>query len=359
MCRKLLNMIFNRTHILLFLLLISIEIFSQAGRGVYKFLDLPVSSRLAALGSTNVSLRDNDLNFAFQNPSLLTPELHNTIAINISNYLADITFGSAMYSRKIDEKNILSAGIQYIDYGQFRLTNEFDTYENDIIQYFGAKDKALNFVYSRVLNQQWSAGATLKLIASNYESYSSYGFATDWGVSYNNIEKLFSAGLVFRNLGSQVKGYYSDIDGQHFEPLAFDIQLGVSKKFTHAPFRFSATLHNLQRWDLSYASNIDNTPIFSVNAQTKDEISFFDMAMRHAIVGVEFLPSKNFYVIASYNHRRSREMTMPGFKSMAGFSFGAGIKLSKFQVGFGMSQFQVQNFNYQFSLSTSLSEFEF
>jgi hypothetical protein len=34
---------------------------------------------------------------------------------------------------------------------------------------------------------------------------------------------------------------------------------------------------------------------------------------------------------------------MNGFKSMSGFSFGGGIKLSKFMVGFGMSQFQVGN----------------
>lgn len=347
----------HKTYILIIFFLYSLSLFSQSGRGVYKFLDLPVSSRLAALGSTNVSVRDNDLNFAFQNPALLTTDLHNTIALNISNYLADITFGSAMYSRSIDSLNVLSVGIQYVDYGKFRLTNAFDTYENDIVQYFGAKDKALSVVYSRILNQAWSAGATLKVIASNYESYSSYGLATDWGVSYNNSEKLFSAGLVFRNVGTQVKGYYSDTDGQHFEPIAFDVQMGMSKKLMHAPFRFSVTLHNLHRWDLSYASNIDNVPIFSTNTQSRDEISFFDMAMRHAILGIEFLPSKNFYAIASYNHRRSREMNMPGFKSMAGFSFGAGIKLSKFQVGFGMSQFQVQNFNYQFSISTSLNEF--
>ena len=49
-----------------------ISAFPQAGRGVYRFLELPVSSRAAAVGGHNVSLRDNDVNFALMNPALLT-----------------------------------------------------------------------------------------------------------------------------------------------------------------------------------------------------------------------------------------------------------------------------------------------
>ncbi len=81
------------------------------------------------------------------------------------------------------------------------------------------------------------------------------------------------------------------------------------------------------------------------------------MAFRHSIIGVEFLPGKNFYIAAAYHHRRHQEFKMNGFKSLTGFSFGAGLKLSKFQLGFGMSQFQVGNYSYQFSISTSLNEF--
>ena len=45
---------------------------AQAGRGVYAFLDLPTSSRMAALGGSNVSVFDHDVNFVFQNPALLS-----------------------------------------------------------------------------------------------------------------------------------------------------------------------------------------------------------------------------------------------------------------------------------------------
>lgn len=326
--------------------------FSQAGRGVFQFLDLPVSSRIAALGTVNVSVHDNDINFAFQNPALLTAETHNVLGLNMANYLADIKFGSAVYGRNFG-KNYFAAGIQYVDFGTFRYADEVNS-TPEVNTYFTAKDMAVNIVYARSITENISVGGTFKPVYSAYERYTSVGVALDLGASYKLPEHYFSAGLVLKNIGTQLKGYYSDDDGQHYEPLPLNIMLGVTKKLNHAPFRFSLNLHNLQKWDLSY--KIDKESGFNTGNSAQD-IKFFDMAFRHAVVGVEFLPGKNFYLAASYNHRRSQEMKMPGFKSIAGFSFGGGVKLYKFQVGFGMSQFQVGNYAYQFSLSTALNEF--
>jgi len=346
--------------ILIFIILPAFA-FSQAGYGVYQFLDLPVSSRLASLGSTNISLHDNDINFAFGNPSLLTTETNNVIGLSMANYLADIKFGSAVYGRNIDKKNYFAIGIQYVDYGTFKEVTELNIITG---QAFTAKDMALNIMYARPLTKRISVGGTLKPIYSVYERYTSYGLAMDAGASYNDSAALFSAGLVLRNIGTQFKGYYSDENGQHFEPLPFNIQLGISKKFAHAPLRFSMTLHNLQKWDLNYEST--NQPVKTlseINTNSTNEttntssIKFVDMAFRHTIFAVEFVPSKNFYLSMGYNHRRHQELSVSGFKSMAGFSFGGGIKLYKFQVGFGTTQFLGGNNSYQFSISTALNEF--
>ncbi len=343
----------KRFFILLISVTVSLFAFSQAGTGVYQFLDLPVSSRLAALGSINVSLHDDDINFAFQNPALLTSETNNMIGLNMASYLADIKFGSAVYGRNYGNKNYFAIGIQYIDYGTFQEATDLNVLTG---QTFTAKDMALYLMYARPLTNRITVGATLKPINSVYETYTSYGVALDAGVSYNDSANLFSAGLVLKNMGTQLKGYYSEEGQQHLEPLPFDIQLGVSKKFQHAPLRFSLTLDNLQHWDLGYEStnqptdNVTNTPV-------TNKIGFVDMAFRHTIIAAEFIPSKNFYLSMAYNDRRQQEMSMSGFKSSAGFSFGGGIKLYKFHVGFGMTQFQVGNYSYQFSISTSLNEF--
>ncbi len=339
---------------IIFFLSIVASSFSQAGYGVYQFLDLPVSSRMAALGGSNISLRDDDLNFAFMNPALLTGNTSSVIGLNVANYLADIQFGTAVYGHTFGKKNYVAVGVQYVDYGHFRGYDELKEPTED----FTAKDFALNIIYARPLTKNITVGGTFKPIYSVFERYSSFGLAMDAGINYNNPEQDFSAGLVFRNIGSQLKGYYSDNDGQHYEPLAFNVMLGLTQKLKHAPLRFSATFHNLQKWDLSYQSTNQPTQTLITDTEAKDdEISFFDMFFRHTIIGVEFVPGKNFYLAAGYHHRRRQEMAMNGFKSMTGFSFGGGIKLYKFQVGFGMTQFQVGNYSYQFSISTSLNEF--
>ena len=342
----------KRFLILLLSVTVSTLAFSQAGTGVYQFLDLPVSSRLAALGSINVSLHDNDINFAFQNPALLSSETNNVIGLNMANYLADIKFGSAVYGKNFGNKNYFALGIQYVDYGLFKETTD----KNEIIGEFTAKDMALYLMYGRPITNKITVGASLKPIYSVYETYTSFGLAMDAGVSYNDSAKLFSAGLVLKNMGTQLKGYYSEEGVQHLEPLPFDIQLGFSKKFLHAPLRFSLTFDNLQQWDLSYQSTNQPTDNLTGTSTVK-KIGFADMAFRHVILAAEFVPSKNFYLTVAYNDRRQQEMAMSGFKSGAGFSFGGGIKLYKFHVGFGMTQFQVGNYAYQFSISTALKDF--
>ena len=343
----------KRFFILFLTITFSFLAYSQAGTGVYQFLDLPVSSRLAALGSINVSLRDNDINLAFQNPALLTSGTNNMLGLNMANYLADIKFGTAVYGRNFGDKNYFALGIQYIDYGTFQEASDLNVLSG---QTFTAKDMALYLMYARPLSNKVTVGVTLKPVYSVYEIYTSYGLAADVGVSYNDSARLLSAGLVFKNMGTQIKGYYSEDGSQHLEPLPFDIQLGITKKLNHAPLRFSLTLDNLQHWDLSYESTNQSTDNLTTTT-TGSKIGFFDMALRHTVLAAEFIPSKNFYLTVAYNDRRQQEMTMSGFKTGAGFSYGGGIRLYKFQVGFGMTQFQVGNYAYQFSISTSLNEF--
>ena len=44
---------------------------SNAGRSVFSFMSLPVSSRINALGGSSVSLSDGDISLGMCNPALL------------------------------------------------------------------------------------------------------------------------------------------------------------------------------------------------------------------------------------------------------------------------------------------------
>jgi hypothetical protein len=117
----------------------------------------------------------------------------------------------------------------------------------------------------------------------------------------------------------------------------------LSYRLAHAPLRFSLTAHNLQRWNIAPAGH---------------EVKWYDMLFRHTIWAIDIVPkSEKFYLTVSYNHRRQTEMNLTGVRSLAGFAFGAGVKIYKFRLGFAMSQYTKSNFTYQVSLSTDINSF--
>lgn len=339
-------------RILLLCIFISIPFYGvgQAGKDTYQFLGLPTGARQAAFGGANISIYDNDLNFAFANPALLSELTNNILGLNYTNLFNDVNIGSVIYGRNFGKKNFMGFGINYVDYGRFLHTSPSD----EILGSFTAKDMAVSVIYARWLSPRWTVGGTIKPVYSVYERYYSFGLAFDLGLSYHNEKALFSAGLVLRNVGFQFNGYHS-IDGkQHRESLPLDLQLGLSQKLPKAPLRFSVLFHNMQTWDLSYSQSDAVTD--KMEGKTKAARGA-DMFFRHTIWSVEILPTKNIYLIASYNHRRRMEMAVKGKRSVAGFSFGAGLKVYKFNIGFSVVPFQTGSLGYNLTFSTNLSDF--
>ena len=87
------------------------------GDNVYEFLNLTHSSLVASLGATNVSLRNNDLNLAYSNPALLSPDMDKSLTLNYVNYFAGINYGMTMYSQSYQRIGSFAAGLTYLNYG--------------------------------------------------------------------------------------------------------------------------------------------------------------------------------------------------------------------------------------------------
>src|ERR1043165_2257310 len=108
---------------------------------------------------------------------------------------------------------------------------------------------SFNRAYAKsILDTNLSVGITLKTIYSNLEAFTSWGSAIDLGATYVRPAHGFAAAVVVKNIGRQWKPY---IEGNP-EKLPFEIQLGISKKPKHVPFRFSLVYEDLQQWDLTY-----------------------------------------------------------------------------------------------------------
>ena len=332
------------------LLSITALLYSQTGNSSFNFLSLPTGARQEAFGGSNISIYDNDLNFAFTNPALLSTETHNILGVNYTNLFNDVNIASAIYGRNFGEKNFTAYGFHYIDYGSFIETS----ITNEMLGKFTAKDMTITSIYGRWLSPRWSAGIALKTVCSVYEQYSSWGMAADIGFSYHNEKALFSAGLVLRNAGVQFNSY-SPLNDNSRRMLPIDLQIGISQKLPKAPIRFSLTLHNLQTWDLSAAVS-DNTE--DRMAEKSKAQRGADMFFRHTIWSVEILPMKNFYIVASYNHRRRMDMSVQSKRSIAGFSFGAGLTVkNKISVGFSVVPYQSGSLGYNVTISTNLKAF--
>ena len=176
--------------------------------------------------------------------------MHNEMALSFVDYFSDINYGFASYSRTFDKIGSFVGSMQFIDYGEF-------TYADVAGEQFGKFDVAelaLNVGWGRQLDSLFSIGANFKMIYSAFESYKSFGIAVDVAGTYHNSEKNITASLLFRNIGRQLVSYRAG----NIEPLPFEIQLGMSKKLSHLPFRYSILLTHLERWDLSYNNSLNS-----------------------------------------------------------------------------------------------------
>lgn len=347
----------RRFILILFLFFQSVIIYSQlGGNNAYDYLNLTNSARIASLGGQQISLYDNDLNIVYHNPSALTPEMNNHLVLNYVNYFAGVNFGYAAYAWKPNKPYTLAAGIHYVYYG------EFDEYDASGVSHgtFKAADYAFNLYYSRpVFDSVLNFGINLKPLFSDLEEYTSFGLAFDAGLTYNNADNLFTAALVMKNTGLQIIKYYPD---QERENLPFEIQLGLTKQLLHAPFRFSVIGQQLQKPNLRYQTEeeIENS-IDPLTGEKKPEdkmANFADNVMRHVIIGVEFLPTKNFNIRFGYNYKRRMELKLDDIPAMVGFSWGFGLKISKFHLSYGRSSYIIGQGSNHFSIALNLSEFE-
>lgn len=323
---------------LLFLLFISVSAVAQDGDEVFGFLRFPTSARANALGGHNIALIERDPSLAFHNPGLLGGEMDGMVNLNYMNYISDINVGSALFTKAHKERGAWGIGASFINYGNFK---EYSP-ENVALGDFSANDISLQGFYSYDLSSRWRGGVTMKFLYSDFAEFSSFGLAVDAGLSYYDEEKAFSFGFVLKNMGAQLKAY-----NEKRYPLPWDIQLGITKKMNHAPIRLSLTAMYLNRWKFD---SIDNT-------ETADEDNFFQTFAKHLVIGVDFIPSENFWVGLGFNPKRSRDMKVQDGNKLGGFSAGAGVKIKMFDVGVSVAKYHPSALAMMVSISTTLSDF--
>lgn len=340
---------------------------SNAGRSVFSFMSLPTSSRLNALGGSNVSLSDGDISMGMCNPALLHENSHMNLQLNYSYYLPGTMFGSVLYGHNFgkvkgerlkdeggeaERPNYFAVGVHYLDYGHMKYADQNGNLTGGS---FGARDILVDIMYARQLHRLFKIGVTLKPVYSIYESYSSFAIGADVGAHFITPDSTFQMGLVLANIGWQIKGFYSQEGGSNHEMLPLNLQLGLTYQVKHAPLRFHLQIHNMQTWYLNYEwTSLDKSP--TTGDIIDHNVKWYDMLFRHTIWSLEIVPkSEKFYIALSYNHRRRAELQLTDQKSLAGFALGLGVKIKQARVGFAISQLTKSNFSYQLGLTLDIN----
>lgn len=288
------------------------HIVAQESRSAYNFLRLPVSAHAAALGGDNITIIDDDQMLIFSNPALLASVSDKTISLSYMNYMAGTSMAGAAFNRVVKEKASWAASAQYISYGTMKQTGTDGTQLGE----FSAKDIAVAGYFSYMLSERIVGGITAKFVTSYIGNYSSIGMGVDLGLNYYDSDHDWSVSLVGKNLGGQLKAYDDEYD-----PMPIDIQLGVSKRFAHTPFRVSATLVDLNHWNYKFTN--------------------------HLVVGIDAALSESIWLGAGYNFRRANEMNIDdadgGGTHGAGLSFGAGLNLQRFKLNIAYGKYHVSS----------------
>ena len=175
------------------------------------------------MGGVNVSVPSNDVGLAFNNPALLKKDMHTQMNAVFNSFYAGInTYHLSVAYRHEKLKTNFGWGLTYFDYGKIAETDP----SGNMLGSVYPTDWVMQVSASRSYLEKWNYGASFKFISSNYGVYSSNGIAMDVGVSYTDTTNLFSASIVAKNMGYQLKKYA----GTEADELPFDLQAGITKK---------------------------------------------------------------------------------------------------------------------------------
>lgn len=329
-------------YIFAIVMLWSLNCFAQEGASAYSFLEVPSSSHAFALGGTNITVIDDDINLMEQNPALLGPEIDMQVGFNYMHYLGASNFAGVRYGMAAGDRGAWSIGIQYLGYGTMSQTEA----DGSVVGTFSPQDVVFSGMYAHDFTDRLRGGINVKMIYSSYEQYTAFAMATDLGLNYYDPDHDMSLSLVLKNLGGQIKRFDNDYDR-----LPFDIQLGWMQRLGSSPFQLSITAWHLNKWNLPYYDMEDNGSEIRVLKQ-----SFMSNLFRHLVFGLQYAPSDKFYIALGYNYKTRTDMSTYNRNILSGFSIGAGLKVKSFALGVAYAQPHKSGSSIMLNLSTNLKE---
>ncbi|QCR20909.1 type IX secretion system protein PorQ [Pontibacter sp. SGAir0037] len=313
------------------------------GQRGFTFLELPANAKAAALGGYTVSSYSHDVNMVAANPALLNEQMDRQLSLSYVGYLADINQSNLAYAFNHEKRGRWAVGLNYLNYGDFVQRDATGLEEGT----FSVNDYTLSLSHARQ-SEAFTVGATAKLAVSSMAGNKAVGLLADVGGMFRHPEQDLTVGLVFKNVGYQVKAF----DGGERAPMPFDVQLGASFKPEHMPVRLSLTAHHLYQFDIVYLDPDAPGRLDADGNEIKEKATAGDKIARHFAVGTEFIFSNNFQLRAGYNHLRRKELRLENASGGAGFSIGAMLRIRTFELNYSSAFIHPSGAGHYITIST-------
>lgn len=290
---------------------------------MFSFLDRSVFAGSSAMGNTAYINPGPVGAFAVQNPLLLNDSTLFQLEMSAAALGEGIQLLQGSYGFRIKGHPVIAAA-QTIQYGEFTST---DVWGNNLGVFY-AGDIALTLGTPLAEWRNWRFGMTGKLVNGTYESYQSWALAFDLQ-AMTRLESGLDVAVLLKNSGRQL----STFAGSR-EALPLNLLVAFGQKLEHAPFRWAVVADQLNRPNLGY-DDPNLVTVDPVSGQTTQGTqSLLNLGLRHFSGSLEFLPTQRLHLIAGYSFRRQYEMALSDRRTSGGFTLGASVYFSKFQLHF-------------------------
>ncbi len=298
---------------------------------------LSPSARVSGLGLKLITLGEEDVLLTYENPAVANPKMHKQIAFNHNFYPGGITHGVVAVGYDVPKLAMtFHGGFRYLNYGNIP---QADIYGNKMGE-VAAGEWAIQMGASKPLSDKWRMGMNLNFLNARLDVYRASGMTADAGFFYEDTTRRINLALVIKNVGSELSTFVGAEKGE----MPLDVSIGISKRLAHMPMRFSATMHHLNQWDLTYKDPSAKDDIIIIGETPKKEggaRAAIDNFFRHMVFSSEFLLGKYEQVRlrVGYNHLINRELSVKGLRGASGFTAGIGIKIKRFRLDYGYTNY--------------------
>ena len=279
---------------------------ADAGTSSFPFLKINVGARAVAMGGAFTGLA-NDATALYYNPAGIASMPRTNFVAGYHNYFADLQSGFIGYVRELAPGSVGGAFVSYLNYGNFTETDQV----GNVLGEFSGGDLLFGLSFGRQYNEQFSFGATAKVIYEKLQDYSASGFALDLGARYSTrtvdvrdykFENSFTGGIAIQNLGTEL----SSLGNESFS-LPLLIRAGGSARLKGLPMIFVGDIILPQDNDIDFA------------------------------FGAEYFELKPLYLRLGWNSFGSNYKAADSNDKWAGFSMGAGFDYRNYHIAYAVT----------------------